>query len=114
MLRSLVNKATGEELLSAPTASHTGELPPKASLPGFEAGHSVLTSAQIAKDGALTVRLCEAEGQPDKDKIRPPFEPIRAVLTDLNETMLAEAMVGEGKVAFTVAPHRVAQVKIYR
>ena len=100
-------------MLGVPTASHPGKLPPKVSLMSFEAGHSVLTSMQVAKDGALMVRLYEAEGRADEVVIAPPFVPSRAVLTNLNEEILAEANVADGKIKFCVAPHKIAQIKIY-
>ena len=111
-------KAKAEALIrpmtGVPTASHAGKLGPKESLLGFEAQHSVLTSVQMSGDDALTVRLYEAEGTQDEIAIRPPFAPARAVLTDLNEEVLAEAEVAEGKVSFKVGAHKIAQVKIYR
>ena len=73
-----------------------------------------MTSVQIAKDGGLMVRLYEADGKSDQIVITPPFEPVRAVLTDLNENVLAEATVEAGKVSFIAAPYRIVQVKIYR
>jgi len=101
-------------MIGVPTASHPGALPPKGSLMDFTAKHSVMTSVQIAKDGALTVRLYEAEGSADEIVIRPPFWPDHAVLTDLDENVLAEAPVKDGRVVFSVGPNRIAQVKIYR
>ena len=60
-------KRDGEALIrpmsAVPTAAHAGKLAPKASMLGFEAEHSVLSSAFISDDGALTVRLFEDEGR---------------------------------------------------
>lgn len=101
-------------LVGVPTANHSGPLGPKGSLLGFEAKHSVLTSVQMSGDEALTVRLYEAEGACDEIAVRPPFVPARAVLTNLNEEILGEAGIEDGKVCFSIEPHKIAQVKIYR
>ena len=111
-------KRAAEELtrpmIGVPTAAHAGKLPPVNSMLGFEAEHSVLTSVQVAKDDALTVRLYEAEGKAEEITVCPPFAPARAVLTDLDENVLSEAAVKDGKVVFTVEPNKIAQVKIYK
>ncbi len=101
-------------LISVPTASHPGKLGPKGSLLGFEAKHSVLTSVQIAKNGALMVRLHETEGQKDAIAIRTSFNPARAVLVDLNENVLVEAKTENDRTVFSIEPHKIAQVMIYR
>ena len=110
-------KAKGETLIRpmtcVPTASHKGTLPPKHSLLTANTAHSVITSVQTAGDGALTVRLYEAEGTTDTVTLHLPFTPQKAVLTDLNETVLADAKTENNTITFPVEAYRVAQVKIY-
>ena len=111
-------KRTAETLIrpltAVPTASHPGIMPAKTSLMRFDAGHSVMTSAQISADGALLIRLYEAAGTADAITIQPPFAPARAALTDLDDNVLSDALIADGKVRFTVSPYKIAQVKIYR
>ena len=111
-------KAKGETLIRpmtcVPTASHTGTLPPKHSLLTVDAAHSVITAVQNAKDNALTVRLYEAEGTDDTVTLQLPFTPSKAVLTDLNETILGEVAIENNTVTFPVKAYCLAQVKIYR
>ena len=111
-------KRTGETLIrpmiGVPTGCHPGKLPAKNSFLGFEAAHSVLTSMQIADDDALMIRLYENAGAPEEIVIRAPFAPSKAVLTDLNEKVLAAAAVDGDSVRFEIGAHRIAQVKIYR
>ena len=101
-------------MIGVPTGCHGGKLEAKASLMGFEAAHSVLTSVRMSADDALTVRLYENAGETDQIAIRPPFAPAKAVLTDLNEKVVGNAAVEDGVVKFAVDPYRIAQVKIYR
>ena len=100
-------------LTAVPTAAHDGTLPPRQSMLGFEAEHSVLTSTRIASDGALALRLYEAGGVPDSVTVRAPFPVSRACLTDLNGNVLSEASVDGDRVRFGVGAHKLAQVKIY-
>ena len=101
-------------MIGVPTGCHPGKMAAKASLLGFDAAHSVLTSVQMSADDALTVRLYENAGEADEIVIRTPFAPVKAVLTNLNEEELAQAAVEDGAVKFTVDPYCIAQVKIYR
>ena len=111
-------KRTAETLIrplnAVPTAAHQGSLPSRQSMLGFEAEHCVLTSVQIADDGALAVRLYEAEGKPETVIVCPPFEPARAALTDIDGNVVGEAAVKDGKVVFDVGAYRIAQVRIYK
>lgn len=97
-----------------PTASHPGKLPPKGSLLNFDAKHTVLTSVQMSEDDALTIRMYEAVGETDSVCIRVPFAVSKAVLTNLNEEVLAEADVEGDTVRFDIQPQKIAQIKIYR
>jgi len=101
-------------MIGVPTGCHPGTLEPEASLLGFEAAHSVLTSVQMSKDDALTVRLYENAGTADNVTICPPFAASKAVLTNLNGEELEEAAVEGELVKFTVKPYSIAQVKIYK
>lgn len=111
-------KRDGEALIrpmsAVPTAAHAGRLAPKASMLGFEAEHSVLSSAFISDDGALTVRLFEDEGRADEIVLRAPFQPVRATLTNLDGNVLGEAKIDGETVRFPVEAYRIAQVKLYR
>ena len=111
-------KRTAETLVrpltAVPTAAHAGPLAPRQSLLGFEAAHSVLTSARIAEDGALALRLYEAGGEADRVSVTAPFPVARACLTDLNGAALAEAAVDGASVRFDVGAHRIAEVRLYR
>ena len=51
-------------------------------------------------------------GQEEKIQIRAPFAIREAYLTDLDENILSEAEVKEGKAFFTVKPYTVAQAKL--
>ena len=81
---------------------------------GFEAEHSVLSSAFISGDGALTIRLFEDEGRADEIVLRAPFQPARATLTNLDGDVLGEAKIDGETVRFPVEAYRIAQVKLYR
>ena len=96
-----------------PTASHAGILPPKQSFLTFTAAHSVLTAVQTTTDGALAVRLYEAEGLDDTVTLQLPFTAKDAVLTDLNETVLGKAAVENTTVSFPVKAYNLVQIKIY-
>ena len=100
-------------LTSVSTASHPGSLPPRQSLLRFEAAHSALTSIRICEDGALAIRLYEAEGAEDEITVVLPFAPKRAVLTNLDGEVLSEVPIQENRVCFPAEAHRIAQVKIY-
>lgn len=100
-------------LTAVPTAAHAGKLPPRQSLLGFEAAHSVMTSAQIAPDGALALRLYEAGGAEDAVAVTVPFPIGRAELTDLDGRTLARAATDGRTARFTVGAHRIAQLKLY-
>ena len=110
-------KAKGETLIRpmtcVPTASHPGILPPKQSLLQLTAAHSVLTAVQSTADGALAVRLYEAEGTDDTVTLQLPFTPQEAVMTNLNETVLCDAVVENNTVTFPIKAYCLAQVKIY-
>ena len=111
-------KSKGETLIRpmtcVPTASHIGMLSPKNTLLSFDAAHSVLTSVQRTKDGALSIRLYEAEGTEDRITLKVPFTPTKAVLVDLNEKVLAEAEICGDEISFSVGAYRIAQVKVYK
>ena len=110
-------KEMGERLIRpmtcVPTASHPGILPPKQSLLSMDAQHSILTSVQVCTDGALSVRLYEAVGEEDTVTLQLPFAPAKAVLTDLNEQVLSDAVTEGSTVRFPLQPYRIAQVKLY-
>ncbi len=95
-----------------PTASHPGTLPPKHTLLSVDAAHSVISSVQNTKDGALSVRLYEAAGETDCVTLHLPFTPTKAELVDLNEKKLADAEISGNTVTFPVGAYRIAQVKI--
>ena len=97
-------------MVGVPTSAHAGKLPAKASLLGFEAEHSVLTSAFIAKDGAFVVRLYEAEGKPETVRVRLPFAPAKAFLTNLDGDVLAEAVLEHDVAVFEILPHHLTQL----
>ena len=100
-------------MIGVPTGCHPGKLAAKASLLGFDAAHSVLTSVSMSADDALMIRFYENAGEADQIVIRPPFAPAKAVLTNLNEEELAAAVIEDGAVKFAVDPYSIAQVKIY-
>jgi len=109
-------KEMGERLIRpmtcVPTASHPGSLPAKASLLDADTPHSVLSSVSVCADGALSVRVFEAVGEEDTITLQLPFTPTRAVCTDLQEHVLAEAELCGNTVRFRVAPYSIAQVNI--
>ena len=99
-------------MTGVPTASHKGRLPASASLLGLQAEGCVLTSVQMSKDGALLVRLYEAEGEAKEASILLPFQPTAACLTNLNEEQTGKANVEGNKVTFRIEAHHITQVKI--
>jgi len=111
-------KLKGETLIRpltcVPTASHTGTLPPKNTLLTVDAAHSVVSAVQTAKDGALTVRLYEAEGEDDRITLHLPFTPSKATLVDLNENELSGTAICGDTVCFPARAYGITQVKIYK
>ena len=100
-------------LTAVPTARHEGKLPPVGSMMKVEAAHTLLSSVQNTRDGALTVRLFEGVGEPETVRLTVPFRPARAVLTNLNGEALGEAAVSGDQVAVEAKPWSIVQVKIY-
>ena len=96
-----------------PTARHGGELAAKASLMNIEAGSCVVSSVS-AEEGALIVRVYEAEGKADTVCIKAPFVPAKALLTLLDGTVVGEAAIEGECVKFDVAPYTIAQVKLVK
>ncbi len=110
-LKQMAERLT-RPMTGVPTASHQGALPARASLLSVDAGHCVLTSVQLNAEGAMLIRLYEAKGVGEDVTITLPFTPTRAVMTNLNEEFLGEAIVEENKVAFRVKAHSIAQLKL--
>jgi len=108
----LAAEALTRPMVGVPTGAHPGKLPPVCSLMEVKSDHSVVTSLQIAKDGALLIRLYEAKGQEDKIQIQLPTAIREAYLTDLDENILAKAEIKEGKAAFTAQPYAIVQAKL--
>lgn len=116
-VRPVLLKRTAERLtrpmLAVPTASHPGVLPPKGTLMSLECDHSVVTAVSCTKDGALLIRLYEADGKGDHVKIHPPFTPVQAVLSNLNGTETAQVKIENNTVCFGIEANRIVQVIIY-
>ena len=110
-------KRTAETLLrpmtAVPTAAHGGDLQPRQSLLGFEAGHTVLTSVRIADDGALAVRMFETDGRDDNAAIRAPFPIRRANLVDLDGKVLSGVQTGGSEAVIRLGPHKIVEARLY-
>ncbi len=101
-------------MVAVPTGAHEGALKPSASLMDVKAATTIVSAVQIAKDAALTVRVFETCGKDDTVTVNT-FAPIqKAVLTDLDENVLAECEVSGETVSFPVPAYTIAQVKIYK
>ena len=106
--RALISPMNG-----VPTARHAGALAPRDSLMHIDTAHCVVTCVQAQED-ALIVRLYEAEGRADTVAIRAPFAPSKALLTQLDGTVVGEAAVEGGVARFDVAPYTLAQVRLVK
>lgn len=93
------------------TGIHEGELPSHASLMGFEAASSVLSSLSATSE-AIVARTFELEGREDNVTLRVPGAQF-AELTDLDGHILAQAEVADGAVRFTARPHGITQVVVH-
>jgi len=112
-LKQMAERLT-RPMTCVPTAVHRGSLPASASLLELDAKQCVLTNVQLASDGALLVRLYEAEGRDEEVKLTLPFEPVGAELTNLDEEPVGEAKTEGRKVTFLIKAHSIAQIKITR
>ena len=110
-------KRSAEALLrpmtAVPTSVHEGSLPSRQSLLDFKAGHSVMCSVRIAEDGALAVRLFEAEGVRDSATLRPRFAIRRACLTDLEGHVLSEIRTDGKEATFDLDPCQLVEARLY-
>jgi len=107
-------QALTRSMVAVPTGAHEGALKPNASLIGIQSASSIVSAIQIAKDNALTVRVYETAGHDDEVKITVNAPVQKAVLTDLDENVLAEASVNGKEVSFPVPAYTICQVKIYK
>ena len=100
-------------MTAVPTAVHPGTLPPRGAYLGFEAEHAVLTSLRTAEDGALALRLFDADGVGDTVAVRAPFPVRRACLTDLEGHALDALAVDGASATVPVEPHRLVEARLY-
>lgn len=108
-------EALNRPMVGVPTASHPGQLAEGGALMSFESGSTVFSSAGLCSCGkALDVRVFEIEGKADQVTIHAPFEPSRAELVNLNGEVQGVATVDKDVVRFDIAPHKIAQVRIYK
>ncbi|MBQ2818375.1 MAG: alpha-mannosidase [Clostridia bacterium] len=96
---------------AVPTARHEGRLLPKASLMDVKCESSIVT-AVFENDGALNVRLYEAEGKDDNVTITAPFDVKTAALVDLDGNKIEDAMATGKEVTFKVKAYSVLQIRI--
>ena len=101
-------------MTAVPTGAHPGTLPPVHSLLDVQSGHSVVSSVQIAGDGALCIRLYEAAGKEDSVCIRAPFEMTKAVCTDLDEREIDILPVNGREIVCSLSAFSICQLKLYR
>jgi len=107
-------QALTRNMVAVPTGAHEGALKPNASLMDVKADNTIVSAVRISKDNALTVRVFEMNGKDDTVVINT-FAPVqKAVLTDLDENILAECEVSGETVSFPLPAYTIAQVKIYR
>ena len=99
-------------MTAVPTSAHGGRLPSRHSFMELEAEHAVLTSMRVEDDGALAVRLFEAEGQRGRVTLCAPFEIHRACLTDLEGRALAPVQTEGRRVRFDIAPHQLIELRM--
>ncbi len=107
-------QALTRNMVAVPTGAHEGTLKPNAALIDVQANSTVVSAVQIAKDNALTVRVYETAGHDDEVRIAMDAPVQRAVLTDLDENVLASAEVRGNAVSFPVPAYTICQVKIYK
>lgn len=91
---------------------HGGALPPKASFAACETENVVISSMGLAEDGALIVRLYEAEGKDGQATLWFVAAPKRAELIDLDGAPGGEAGIEGQRVIFAVRPYRIVAVKV--
>jgi len=94
------------------TSSHSGKLPPVNSLMQLDAKTSVFSSAGLAPDGSLYVRVYETCGKDDTVSLTLPFAPKSAVLVDLHGNENGKATISGNIVTFSVDANCIAGVKI--
>jgi len=109
MARSLI-----VPMSAVPTARHEGSIGPDSSLMEVKAAHTVVSSVRIDKDGALAIRLYEADGEDECVTIEAPFEVSRALLTNLNGETVGEAEVKGKSVSLKACALHLVEVKLYR
>ena len=74
-----------------------------------------LSALKTSEDGeAIVVRLTEGSGEGVFGKIRLPFKPRRAAVTDNRELELYEARIDGGEVVFNIEPYSYRTLKIWR
>lgn len=107
-------QALTRNMIAVPTGAHEGKLAPNMKLIDVKTASSIVSAIQIAKDGALTVRVFETCGKDDEITVNPSMPVKKAVLTDLDENVLGECCKNGNEVSFKVPAYTIAQVKIYR
>lgn len=109
-----MSKSLISPMLAVPTARHEGSLGSVGSLLGFDTESTVLSSIFVSDDGALTLRLYEAEGKADTVKVSAPFAVSKAVVTDMREPLPIEVNVCGNEASFIIPANRLAQLKLYK
>ena len=107
-------QALTRNMIAVPTGAHEGKLATNMKLIDVKTASSIVSAIQIAKDGALTVRVFETCGKDDEITVNPGMPVKKAVLTDLDENVLGECCKKGSEVSFKVPAYTIAQVKIYR
>jgi len=96
------------------TSAHSGTLKPKDSLLNIDCDHVVMTTLFVSQDDSITVRLYESAGEAGNVTISIPFEPKKAVLTDMKGRVLLNATIQKNQVSFPIEAYKIVQVKIYQ
>jgi alpha-mannosidase len=99
-------------VISGGAKSRSGSLPPEMEFLKLEAGSTLFSSAGLARDGALLVRLNETAGSKDKVTLKLPKEVKEACFVDLEEKALGSLNPKGKELAFEMAPYTVQGIKI--
>lgn len=105
-------EALNRPLIAYSTKAQPGPLPAGMRLLGFEAESSLLSCVELTEDGALRVRVYEAQGRADTVRLTLPFEAASARQTDMLGLAQGKLQVQGRDVSFALAPYRLADVII--
>jgi alpha-mannosidase len=99
-------------VVSGVAKTRSGSLPPEMEFLNLEASSTIFSSAGLAKDGALLVRLNEIAGSKDKVTLKLPKEIKEACLVDIEENVSGRLDPKGKEIKFEMIPYTIQGIKI--